>query len=213
MNRISSWIRQVASAGNRARVCLLVLLVTVFVGGAHAAGVTVSVNETQGTYSVRGELVTHAPLAVAWSVLTDYDHISSFVRSMKTSVSEQRPDGRLVVRQVAVAGLFPVRKTVHIELEVSEEAGRSIAFHDVLLRDFHTYAGAWDVTADSSGTRVYYWLEASPKMFVPFAGRSVMTRSARDLLSQVGAEIARRAAAGPSRSPTMSPVTDARLIH
>jgi len=183
-----------ASAGNRARVFGAVALLMLWACGAEAGTVTVNVQEVQGTYSVRAELRTSAPPAVVWNVLSDYDHIDTFVTSMRASTSERRADGQLLVRQVAAVGVFPVHKTVHVDLEVIETPGHSIAFHDVLGRDFHAYAGAWDIGADSTATIVYYWLEASPKAFVPLVGRGMMSRGVRDLLTQVGSEIQRRAA-------------------
>ena len=189
-----------ASAGNRARAlgALALAWLALSGGGAGAATVTVSVQEFRGTYSVRAVLQTEAPPEVAWSVLSDYDHIDTFVGSMRASTSERRPDGRLFVRQVAAVGAFPLHKTVRVNLEVLEEQGRSIAFHDVLGQDFRTYAGAWEIGADSTGTIVQYWLEAAPKTFVPFVGRSMMARGVRDLLAQVGTEIQRRAALEPA---------------
>jgi hypothetical protein len=208
--RIFGQAQSGASAGNRARVVLLLMLLLVASGAradteesaAGTAGnavgavgaVAVKVQEVQGTYSVRAELRTSATPEVAWNVLSDYDHIDTFVQSMRASTSERRADGQLLVRQIAAVGVFPIHKTVRVDLEVVEVPGHSIAFHDVLGRDFRAYAGAWDIGQDSTGTIVYYWLEAAPKAFVPFVGRRVMAKGVRDLLSQVGSEMQRRAA-------------------
>src|SRR5262245_11380318 len=112
--------QQGASAGNRARPVLLLALVLLGASSAwagaeempgdavaKAGAVAVSVQEVQGTYSVRAELRTSAKPDVAWNVLSDYDHIDTFVRSMRASTSERRADGQLLVRQVAAVGAFP----------------------------------------------------------------------------------------------------------
>ena len=186
--------RQLASAVLSARVCLSALLISGLAGGARADGVTVSVRESQGGYSVRGEFITVASPSLAWSVLTDYDRIDAFVGSMRESSSERR-DGRLVVRQTAAVGVFPVRKVVRVALEIAEEEGSRIVFSDVLKRDFDFYFGEWSLSPEAGGTRVTYRVEAAPRTTVPFVGRGIAGRNARSLLSQVSAEMKRRSSA------------------
>src|SRR5215470_5542316 len=152
--------KQAASAGNRARGLLVLLLLPAWLAAARADQVNVTVEDSHGRYTVAGELVTIAPPSVAWSVLTDYDHISAFVSSMKTSVAERSDDGRTIVRQAAAAGIFPVRKVVHVALEVREDPERLLVFRDVSGNDFSTYEGEWQMAGDSTGTRIWYRLQA-----------------------------------------------------
>ena len=193
--------RRNASAGNRARVCLSAWLLVGLAGSARAEAVTVSVQESDGTYSVSGEFVTDAPPRVAWSVLTDYDRLDAFVGGMRRSRSERDPDGRLVVRQTAAVGIFPLRKVVRVALEIAEDEGSRIVFSDVLKKDFDFYFGEWSLSSEAGGTRVSYQLQAAPKAFVPFVGRGIAGRNARTLLSQVSAEMTRRLDSSPTAGP------------
>ena len=173
---------------------MAVLLVT-GVAPARAVEVAVDVRESEGMYRIHGTFTAAVLPAIAWDVLTDYEHIGAFVKSVRTSAFVDRPDGRRVLRQDALAGGFLFRRLVRVELVLEEHAGR-IAFHDVLGRDFRQYAGAWSLLASSAGTEVGYVLDADPLAGVPaLLGRGAMSRSARDLLTQVRSEMLRRAAA------------------
>jgi hypothetical protein len=159
----------------------------------------VSVEDRRSVSEVRGRFEVSVPLPVAWDVLTDYDHIPDFVSSMRMSTVEARVDSGLTVRQEAVAGVFPLRRTAHLLLSVRERPDTSIEFHDVLDRDFRLYRGAWELRAGPTGTRVTYRLDAQPVGATPsFLERAVLSRTVTRLLTQVQAEMVRRAGSGRS---------------
>ena len=85
---------------------------------------TVSVEGRSAVRDVLGHFDVPVPLSVAWSVLTDYDHIADFVGSMRASAVESRGDGELTVRQEAVAGVFPFRRVARLLLRVREHPRR-----------------------------------------------------------------------------------------
>jgi hypothetical protein len=161
---------------------------------AGAAEVAVVVQQSHGSYHVHGAFTVDVPTEVAWSVLADYEHIGEFVKSVRESRWVTAADGSRVLRQDAIAGMFPFRRSIRVELALLEDPERRIAFRDVLGRDFRRYAGAWTLTTNPTGTSVAYDLEAEPRSNAPgFMGRSVMAHSAGDLLRQVRAEMLRRA--------------------
>ena len=188
-----------ALPGARAGVLAVMLLATG--ASAWAANVTVDVREVEGEYRVHGAFTVAVPHATAWDVLADYEHIGAFVTSVRASAFVTGPGGRRVLRQDAIAGAFPFRRSVRVELVLEEQAGRRIAFRDVLARDFLHYAGAWMLGTSSAGTTIEYTLAAEPIAGVPrLLGRGVMSHSARDLLTQVRDEMLRRAAPRPAGS-------------
>jgi hypothetical protein len=188
------------SSAARGLGCLaLVLAWAAPPAAAGAAPPAVSVEDRQSVSQVLGRFEVPVPLPVAWDVLTDYDHIGDFVSSMRTSSVESRADGDLTVRQEAVAGVFPLRRTAHLLLSVRERPDTSIEFHDVLDRDFRLYRGVWELRAGPAGTDVTYRLEARPVGATPsFLERAVLSRTVTRLLTQVQAEMVRRAGAGRS---------------
>jgi len=146
----------------------------------------------KGAYRIEGSFRVDAPPAVAWAVLTDYDNLSSFVSSMKSSSAARPESGRLVVTQEAVGRAGPFSRTLHVVLDVTEEASSRIAFRDVSGASFHSYVGAWAIDADGGGARVTYTLEARPRSSPPLFGRSILASNARGLLEQVRLEMLRR---------------------
>lgn len=163
-------------------------------GLARASDVNVTLDDTRGSCHVHGSFIAPVSTAVAWDVLADYDSIGQFVRSVRASRMERQADGRLLLRQDAVGGLFLFRRRMQVLLEIKEESGARIGFRDVLGKDFRSYVGEWRIAADSLGTQVVYELEAEPRAAVARAlCRGALRSAARDLLTQVRAEMMRRA--------------------
>ncbi len=162
--------------------------------GARAAETEVSLTRLPDkTYEVSGSFTVDASTDIVWGVLTDYEHIPTFVSSMRSSrVRETRADGTLVVEQEAVGGMFFLAKTVRILLEV-RRGGDRVQFTDVGRGDFRLYDGSWEVRRALEGVGVTYHLLARPRFPAPsFLMSRAMKRGARALLDQVRAEIVRR---------------------
>jgi carbon monoxide dehydrogenase subunit G len=164
---------------------------------ANVPAPVVSVEDQHSVSDVQGRFEVPVPLSVAWDVLTDYDHIADFVSSMRASAVESRSDSGLTVRQEAAVGPFPFRRVAHLLLDVRELPDRRIEFHDLLDRDFRLYRGAWELSPEPSGTAVTYVLHAQPTGAIPsFISHAFLSRTVRRLLTQVQAEMIRRASAG-----------------
>ena len=146
----------------------------------------------KGAYRIEGSFRVDAPPPVVWAVLTDYDNLSSFVSSMKSSSAARPESGRLVVTQEAVGRAGPFSRTLHVVLDVTEDPPSRIEFHDVSGASFHSYVGAWAIDADGAGARVTYTLKARPRSSPPLFGRSILASNARGLLAQVRLEMLRR---------------------
>ena len=192
--------RQHGGAGSRAlvrRTAPLLLIATL----AQASPVDVALDDSRGSCRVRGWFAAPVPEAVAWDVLTDYDNIGRFVRSVRASRRERGADGQLLLRQDAVGGVFILRRRMQALLEIHEDSGSRIRLRDVLGRYFNRYVGEWGISADSTGTRVDYRLEAEPRAVVARAFcRGLLRNTAEDLLTQVRAEMMRRGDSAQNRT-------------
>jgi carbon monoxide dehydrogenase subunit G len=165
---------------------------------ARLAPPIVSVTGRSGAYRIEGSFGVETPAAVAWAVLTDYDRVPSFVSSMRSSTSQREPSGRLLVTQEAVGRAGPFSRTMHVVLEVTEQAPERLWFRDVCSGSFHFYAGSWTIEREGAGVRVTYVLVARPRSSPPLFAKSIMTSNARGLLEQVRLEILRRAGTASS---------------
>ena len=155
-----------------------------------APGITVS--EDRGVYSVVARFDVPAPPPVALAVLTDYEQIPRFMPGVKTSVVQERGNGRAVVEQEAVSKFMMFSKRVHLILDISEKED-ALSFRDRCRKSFARYEGEWRMTARSSGTELTYSLTAEPSFDVPgFILRRLLERDSKDMIEQLRGEIARR---------------------
>ena len=213
MNRNSGSSRTRAGAGHRARSALTALFIVAGAAVARADNVSLTVEDGHGVYRVHGTFTAPVSPAVAWAVLTDYDHIGAYVKSIRASAVERRGDGRLLLRQSARGGVFPLQRTVHVLLDVREDHENRITFVDRLGQDFHLYSGDWNVRAAGSETSVAYSLVARPIDAMPHAlGRGLMGHQARELLEQVRAEMVRRAGPAAGSGAAGGRATVPRLV-
>ena len=165
-------------------------------GAAAASAPSVTVTSHAGSYEVRGVFSTRAPLPIVWQVLTDYDHIGSFVSSMSRSEVLSRSGDTLRVRQAADVRAFGVHRTAHLMLAVLERPHYRIEFTDISGEDFSSYVGAWSLRAGPDSTVVSYSLDAAPHASAPrWISRGIMSHMTSELLSQVRTEIEKRAKA------------------
>lgn len=162
-----------------------------------AAGTPVVVTVTRASEGLEivGRCRVVAPAAVAWGVLTDYDGIDRFVSSMRESRIVARENDHLLVEQIAVGRVFLFHRELHVLLWVEEDSASTIRFTDTLHRDFDSYDGTWRIEPMGPEVEIEYRLLARPSRGVPdLIGRGIFRGTVRQLLSEVAAEISRRAA-------------------
>ena len=189
--------------GARRRAHLFLWTLLLFPLKVRASDIQVRIDPQPKATRVAGEFHTPVGPEVVWDVVSDYDHIHDFVHSMIASHSTLDSLGVRHVEQTASGGLFVFHRRVNVDLEVDEERGHRIRFHDVLGKDFSTYVGEWRIESDSTGTTVRYALDAEPRMALPRGlFRGMLRDAAADLLNEVRREIQRRAgAAQTARDP------------
>lgn len=157
-------------------------------------GIELNVARARAVLTIEGRFRTPATSLAAWNVLTDYDSIERFVSSMRESRVVRRTSDSVWVEQEALGRMMMFRRKLHVRLRIHETRPTRIRFEDVLRRDFHTYRGEWRIEEGAAGTTVVYRLEADPSAAIPdFIARGLFRATAFDLLSQVRAEIERRA--------------------
>lgn len=140
------------------------------------------------------EARVHAPIEVVWSVLTDYDHMSSFLSAVKSSVVTKREGERLEVAQALethVAFLtFGAKSVRAVELKPMREIQSS---H--IGGDFEAFEGRTRIVDQGSLVLIFNHSEYTPKAWLPpLIGPSVIESQTRKQYAQLIDEIVRRAA-------------------
>jgi carbon monoxide dehydrogenase subunit G len=165
----------------------------------------VEVSAKSGAYELQGSFEVDAPSGVVWSVLTDYDHLSDFVDSMRSSRVLAADGARKTVQQDAEARAMWFRRSLRVTLDVEEAPFASIKFTDTAHGDFRAYSGSWTILPAAGATRVEYRLHAVRGFFVPpLLGKKIFKSNAQSLLEQVQDEIERRGQARSGLPPSRS---------
>lgn len=173
-----------------------VLVLAALLGGEDRAVAQVSVSLErlqEGGWSVEGSFFVECSSALVWDVLTDYERIPDFVRSLKTSRLQGRMNGHFLLEQEARAGFFFFRRAVRVLLKVHERPMEKIQFEDLSLKDFTAYHGSWTLREEHGGTVVDYSLQAHPAFNAPaFAEKRALRKTTRALLESVRDEMRTR---------------------
>ena len=153
----------------------------------------VTVQETAGVYAVTARFEVPQAASVTLAVLSDYEQIPRFMPDVRKSVIVERGPKRLLVEQEAVSQFMMFSKTVHLLLEVTEEAN-SIRFVDRSGRSFESYQGAWHALPKNGGTTITYELRARPGFDVPeFILKRLLKRDSAEMINRLRREFAARA--------------------
>lgn len=170
------------------------LLLALALPGSAAPAPSVTLTREGGAFRLEAGFETAADPDLVWQVLTDYDGMTGFLRSLRRSrVVERLPDG-VVLEQEGTARLMIFSKKVALTLKVVERPPSLIEFSDVGGGEFEEYEGSWTISPSSGPCSVAYRLfaEMKPSMVPRQAARRVLEKSVKRQLEEVRDEIERR---------------------
>ena len=144
---------------------------------------------------VEATLGAHAPPALCYAVLADFDRLEEFVPGLVSSDVVSAPGQPVVLRQVGEASAGPFDYTLDVTLAVRESPPRRIEFERV-EGNLRQMKGSWTVTGDAAAhCDIAYRADIEPAFWVPpLIGPALMRNRVRSQLEGVLAEIRRRAA-------------------
>ncbi len=156
------------------------------------ADADVQVQRSGGSFTV--DMAVYAPVspALAWAVLTDFDHMGSFVPNLSSSQVVERSDALLKVSQKGVAryGFFSARFESVREISLSPQ--REIRAHNV-GGNVKRMESVMQLEAEGSGTRLHYHAEVQPGFwFPPLIGPALVRHETAEQFSAMLREMARR---------------------
>jgi carbon monoxide dehydrogenase subunit G len=126
----------------------------------------VQVQRQGGSYTI--DLVMHAPvpLAVAWAVLTDFDHMAEFIPNLSHSQVLQRADNVLRISQKGQARWGPFSMDFESVREVTLLPQREIRSRG-LAGTVKRVDSTMTLVPDGEGTRLHYHNEVEPGTWLP----------------------------------------------
>jgi carbon monoxide dehydrogenase subunit G len=157
-----------------------------------------------------GEFITVSASAVmkvdpqiAWTVLSDYDHLAKFIPDMKSSRVIARDGNRVRVEQKGDVGFFFYKEPVNVILEVHEDPPRHITARSIEgnVRALET---RYDLDSSGPGVRLDYAGRFVPDFPIPpLIGMPLVSRLIERRFRAMIYEIQRRdaLARGASEQP------------
>jgi len=136
-----------------------------------------------------------------WSVLTDYEQLHRFIPNLAISRLIRRSGNLVALEQVGTQQFCGLRFTARVQLEIKEDLDQGLLSFRMLEGDFRCFQGGWQVSADESGTRLFYELMVQGKPGMPIG--LIEQRLQQDLASNVRGvqqEASRRAQASSEAS-------------
>jgi polyketide cyclase/dehydrase/lipid transport protein len=158
------------------------------------ADITVAVRKDGATIFVDVDCPVQAPVPLIWQVLTDYDHMSTFIGGLEYSAIEGRRDNLLTVRQKGKAKLglftFNFENVREVEIVPSVEIRSHHISGDLESSSFTTRVINVDGTPHVINIGRYV-----PKAWVPpLVGPSLIGGETRKQFADIRSEILRRSA-------------------
>jgi hypothetical protein len=180
---------------------LLRLSLAIFLGLPLAAPAQPEVRiERRGeAFAVHMETPIAADAAVAWQVLTDYDHLADFVPDMRASRVVSAPGEPLRIEQQGGAGFLFFKFTVDVELAIDEVPPLRLGFR-AIRGNMRRMQGEWRIDRADGGILLVYDAELQPTFWVPpLIGPAVMRRDVANQIAGVVREIERRQGGTPTQ--------------
>lgn len=129
---------------------------------------------------------------VAWTVLSDYDHLAKFIPDMKSSRVISRDGNRVRVEQKGDVGFFFYREPVSMLLEVHEEPPHRITARGVEgnIKGLET---RYELHSSGTGVKLDYAGRFVPEFSIPpLIGMPIMNRLIERRFRAMVTEIQRR---------------------
>ena len=152
----------------------------------------VQVQRSGESFTVDATMYTPVSPARAWAVLTDFDHMGSFVPNLASSQVLERSDTRLKVAQKGVARYGIFSANFESVREVSLSLQREIRAHNI-GGNVKSLDSVMQLQAEGSGTRLHYHSEVTPGFwFPPLIGPSLVRHETAEQFSAMLQEMQRR---------------------
>jgi carbon monoxide dehydrogenase subunit G len=156
---------------------------------------TIAVTREGGNYYVDASLFTTAPPAVAWEVLTDFDHMAAFVPNLERSRAIVRSPNRVTLQQRGVARFGPLAFPFESEREIEVVPIEIIRSRQTRGSMRHLLS-LTTLAPDGTGTRIDYHVEVDPGALYPaFLTQTFLRDEINEQFLAIEREMRRRAAA------------------
>lgn len=186
---------------------LLCLLFVALVLHANAAGNSEQLVDDQEVHVVRSggkftvDLVAHAPVnqELAWAVLTDFEHMASFLGNLTSSQVLERKQDYLKVRQTGRARYGVFSSEFNTEREIFLTPMREVRAHGT-GGNIKSMESLMRLEPQAEGVQIKYHAEVEPDFWMPpLVGPAFVRHETAEQFSSMIREMLRRNEAAHSR--------------
>jgi len=141
-------------------------------------------------FNVQSSMIVAATAETSWQVMTDYDHLATFVPGFTSSHLVSRNGNEAVLAQEGYVQFFFIKQALNLLLSVHEQAYVSVDLN-LITGNMRQYEAHWQlIPADQTHTKILYNATLAPTFFVPpLIGVSLMKGDLRKMLSAVAIRI------------------------
>ncbi len=104
-----------------------------------------------GTRRLAAQLSTPISIDNLWSVLTDYNNLSTFIPNLTSSHLVSRNGDRVHLQQVGSQKFIGIKFSASVHLELEEDRNSGILKFKLLKGDFRRFEGSWRMREIFSG--------------------------------------------------------------
>lgn len=201
----TDWIvpgRAIDAARRRTAALLPMLALALWPAWCAAQPIDVRVDRRGDLVVVDVEATVATAPRQAWDVLTDYDHMASYLSMLQSSAIVRRDGNSLEVAQTGEAHRAFLHFTFRTLRAVDLVPGKEIRSH-LISGDFKSYAFTTHIAADGTRTRISHHGEYVPNRWVPPGiGPALIKAETTKQYEELIAEMLRREhAAAAKRAP------------
>ena len=154
----------------------------------------VDVDRNGSSFAVHAMATVAAPISTVWEVLTDYDHLASFIPGLSRSAVQAREANRVVVEQKGEARFLVFSYPIEVRLEVLESPTDSIVSR-AIGGNLKRMQGRYELRNAAGGIQLRYSGALEPDFGLPpIIGTLAVRTMVEEQFGAMVAEIERRAA-------------------
>ena len=187
---------------------MAILLLAARAAAGAPAEVRVDAERLGEGVAVQAHALVHAPIAIVWQVLTDYERLPIFIPGIARSVVLERHGNQLSLEQSGEARFLIFSFPIEVRYEVLETPRSSVTSR-AIAGNLRRMTGRYDVRAEGDGTTALPDGEAVQLRYSgviepdfdlpPFVGVAALRSMVEEQFAAMVAEIERRATAGTRR--------------
>ncbi len=101
----------------------------------------------KGTRRLAAQLRTPIQRSLLWSVLTDYEKLSTFIPNLASSTLISRTNNKVELHQIGSQKLMGLKFSAQVQIELIEDPANGCLEFKLIKGDFRRFEGSWRINS------------------------------------------------------------------